>query len=179
MFSGPFLLLTLKTKNHIVDKAFTGSSAGASAPGSGPGSRWFKSTLPENAKGTVSTVPFCIFRGQSGFETEHQQKPSVRRVLQRRWPGAGLPGGGGQIHSARNLPKRLDFCPFCLFLKVQRTFYFHFHAFGDENGIFYARIPQFETTLQPPSNHVSSYPWVEKTENELKMRIRCTRLFRT
>ena len=101
MFFLPFLLLTMKTKNHIVDKAFTGSSAGASAPGSGPGSRWFKSTLPENAKGTVSTVPFCIFRGHSGFETEHQQKPSVRRVLQRRWPEAGLPGGVGQIQSAR------------------------------------------------------------------------------
>ena len=93
MFLRPFLLLTMKTKNHIVDKAFTGSSAGASAPGSGPGSRWFKSTLPENAKGTVSTVPFCIFRGHSGFETEHQQKPSVRWVLQRRWPAAGLLGG--------------------------------------------------------------------------------------
>ena len=95
------MLLTTNTKNHILNEVKSGSSAGASALGSGPRGRWFKSTLPETLRGLVNPVPLVVSRAGCV-----DLKPGGRRTV--RWtvrsqagPEAGHQGGGGQIHSAR------------------------------------------------------------------------------
>ena len=154
MFFRPFLLLTMKTKNHIVDKVFTGSSAGASAPGSGPGSRWFKSTLPETLEGQQKCWPSLRFHAESV-----DLKPGGRRTTEC-CPKPARPGGalflesaGGQIHSVRNGNGQhagrflfvwlspiiwLPTVPICSFLTRDWTFYFQFCVFRSKIGHFSA-----------------------------------------
>ena len=103
---------------------------------------------------TVETVQNSPIRGISTITPVHDDSGKLWKVLHRR---QSLQGFHRLVclqclHSLQSLP----LCPNPLCPKS-------------------SSFPSFH----PSPNHVFSYPWVEKTEKELKTRIRCTPSFRT